>query len=89
MASENTSQSIADRITEMKKQHREEANRLYDMLAEDYLGDATDAYYNVDDTLQLDEVDVRLVRTMTRIPLLIPLRTAFLRGPAHAEHPHF
>ena len=32
---------------------------LYDRLAEDYLGEAVDAYYSLDDTFTLPEIEVR------------------------------
>ena len=59
-AQEETSTAILERAQKLRKQHVEEMNTLYDRLAEDYLGEAVDAYYSLDDTFTIPEIDVRI-----------------------------
>ena len=55
----------------MQKQYHAEMQRMYDLVAEDYLGDAADAYYSLDDAMTLHEVDVRYALTGIYIAYLI------------------
>ena len=55
----------------MQKQYHAEIQRMYDLVAEDYLGDAADAYYSLDDAMTLHEVDVRYALTGIYIAYLI------------------
>ena len=59
-AQEETSTAVLEKAQKLRKQHVEEMNTLYDRLAEDYLGEAVDAYYSLDDTFTIPEIDVRI-----------------------------
>lgn len=58
LAKEVTSTDVHEMAQILRKQHQEEMNTLYDRVAEDYLGEAVDAYYSLDDTFTLPEIDV-------------------------------
>ena len=58
LSTEDNSTKLGERIVALRSQHREEMHTLYDLLAEDYQGEAEDAFYNVDELHCPPEIEV-------------------------------
>ncbi|KAJ3557989.1 hypothetical protein NM688_g1179 [Phlebia brevispora] len=57
LASEENAGNVKERMIDSQKQFQEDMSVLYDLVAEDYLGDAMDAYYNLDDHFSIPEIE--------------------------------
>ena len=61
VAEEETAARIKQRIDASQAQFREQMDTIYDRIAEDYLGEVTDAYYSLDDSFNIPEMEVSLL----------------------------
>lgn len=59
LALEENAANLKNRISEVETQFHDEMNTMYDLIAQDYLADAEDAYYNKDNTFSIREIEVR------------------------------
>lgn len=58
LANEETAARIQQRADVLQAQFREQMDVIYDLVAEDYLGEVTDAYYSLDDSFSIPEIEV-------------------------------
>lgn len=66
LATEDTAAHIKQRVDVLQAQFREQMDVIYDLVAEDYLGEVTDAYYSLDDSFSIPEIEVSSSRRVVR-----------------------